>query len=353
MSSSSKESWFRISAMAQMAPKTRKSLSPWYTCEVCNVVLTQKDLPLHQDKSCPPPVEDWSHGFIRDKVLHSSLELFTATDSLKYLPKSEYDHLVFLSISAMQLCAMAVGEPVVITVRNKSAVKAVWPTAERSLVSVQMTREALDLEWGSCEGVVTVGCLTRPVWPAHEISVGVTSSVDVPANISSLLHRKYKGKLLCAGNCVYIPYYGRTLCFKVERMAALDATNRVNALSKHLSDISLTETVAERCSTTLLRNSGGVEAFGLESGLGDTIVSERSPFCKIVECTKWNVVNAGKVDDKESRLRLCDVGGLESVITQVKELMDLALGTCKDKASLQGTYLLALLYQLVLLCTIF
>nr|CAD7204232.1 unnamed protein product [Timema douglasi] len=324
-----------------MAPKTRKSLSPWFTCEVCNVVLTQKDLPLHQDKSCPPPVQHWSHGFIRDKVLHSSLELFTATDSVKYLPKSEYDHLVFLSVSAMQLCAMVVGDPVVVTVGNKSAVKAAWPTAERSLVSVQMTRGALDLEWGSCEGLVTVGCLTLPVWPAHEISVGVTGSVDVPANISSLLHRKYKGKLLCEGNCVCIPHYGRTLCFRVETLAALDAPDGVDALSKYLSDISLTETVAEQRSTTPLRNSG------LGSGLGDTIVSERSSFCKIVECTKWNVIDAGKVDDKESRPRLCDVGGLESVIAQVKELMDLALGTRKDRASLQGTCLLALLCQLV------
>nr|CAD7579816.1 unnamed protein product [Timema californicum] len=324
-----------------MAPKTRKSLSPWYTCEVCNVVLTQKDLPLHQDKCCPPPVEDWSHGFIRDKVLHSSLELFTATDSVKYLPKSEYDHLVFLSISAMQLCAMVIGDPVVVTVGNKSVVKAAWPTAERSLVSVQMTRGALDLEWGSCEGLVTVGCLTRPVWPAREISVGATGSVDVPANISSLLHRKYKGKLLCEGNRVCIPHYGRTLCFRVETLAALDAPNGVDALSKHLSDISLTETVAEQRSTTPLRNSG------LGSGRGDTMVSERSSFCKIVECTKWNVIDAGKVDDKESRPRLCDVGGLESVIAQVKELMDLALGTRKDRASLQGTCLLALLCQLV------
>jgi hypothetical protein len=58
----------------QMPPKPRKSVSPWNLCEICKVIVSQKDLTAHAENSCPPSSETWTHGYIKDKVLYGVLE---------------------------------------------------------------------------------------------------------------------------------------------------------------------------------------------------------------------------------------------------------------------------------------
>jgi hypothetical protein len=57
-----------------MPPKGRKSISQWNMCEICKVIVSQKDLITHAENSCPPSSELWTHGFIKDKVLYGVLE---------------------------------------------------------------------------------------------------------------------------------------------------------------------------------------------------------------------------------------------------------------------------------------
>jgi len=57
-----------------MPPKGRKSASPWNLCENCKVIVSQKDLAMHIENSCPPLSELWTHGYIKDKVLYGVLE---------------------------------------------------------------------------------------------------------------------------------------------------------------------------------------------------------------------------------------------------------------------------------------
>jgi len=57
-----------------MPPKGRKSASPWNLCEDCKVIVSQKDLAMHIENSCPPLSELWTHGYIKDKVLYGVLE---------------------------------------------------------------------------------------------------------------------------------------------------------------------------------------------------------------------------------------------------------------------------------------
>jgi hypothetical protein len=62
---------------------------------------------------------------------------------MKNVPKSEYDDLILLSQSALQLCDISIGEPVVVSGQGLSTVKIAWPTSEKSLVSVLLTRSGM------------------------------------------------------------------------------------------------------------------------------------------------------------------------------------------------------------------
>jgi hypothetical protein len=55
-------------------------------------------------------------------------------------PKLERDNLVLLSQSALQLCDISIGDPVIVSVGGVSTVKTAWPTLEKSLISVLLTR---------------------------------------------------------------------------------------------------------------------------------------------------------------------------------------------------------------------
>jgi hypothetical protein len=63
-----------IQQECMMPPKGRKSLSPWNLCEICKVIVSQKDLITHAENSCPPSSESWTHGYIKDRVLYGILE---------------------------------------------------------------------------------------------------------------------------------------------------------------------------------------------------------------------------------------------------------------------------------------
>lgn len=56
------------------------------------------------------------------------------------LTARDCDELVFISQSAMQLCKMQIGEPVIVRGDEHSVVKSVWPTSEKSLLSVLLTK---------------------------------------------------------------------------------------------------------------------------------------------------------------------------------------------------------------------
>jgi hypothetical protein len=59
---------------------------------------------------------------------------------MKTIPKPECDNLVLLAQSALQLCDISIGDPVIVSMQGVSTVKTAWPTLEKSLVSVLMTK---------------------------------------------------------------------------------------------------------------------------------------------------------------------------------------------------------------------
>ena len=52
-----------------------------------------------------------------------------------------FNDLVLISQSALQLCDISIGDPVIVDICGVSTVKTAWPTLEKSLVSVFMTKQ--------------------------------------------------------------------------------------------------------------------------------------------------------------------------------------------------------------------
>ena len=59
-----------------MSAKKRKNASPWNLCDVCHSVVLQKDVQTHRESSCPPNTETWTHHFIKDLKLYTTLDIF-------------------------------------------------------------------------------------------------------------------------------------------------------------------------------------------------------------------------------------------------------------------------------------
>lgn len=140
----------------------RKSLSSWMTCEICQSILSQKDLEIHHI-NCPPNFETWNHDFINNNVLYSTVETYNPSGIYMYRfyiyyyctffyinvscieqPKNihvrTFDDMVFISQSALQLCEIAIGDSVLVIVGENKVVKTAWPTKDKSLTSVSITK---------------------------------------------------------------------------------------------------------------------------------------------------------------------------------------------------------------------
>lgn len=48
--------------------------------------------------------------------------------------------MVFVSQPALQLCEIALGDPVVVTTNDGVVVKTAWPTKDKALTSVSLTK---------------------------------------------------------------------------------------------------------------------------------------------------------------------------------------------------------------------
>lgn len=131
-----------------MAQQKSKKSSPWLTCEQCSTIVLLKDKDQHITSGCPPNVNKIQHTFVRDNVLYGTIEVKLVED-IKNLSSREVDNLVFLSQSAIQLCNLSIGDWAIVTAldgkeRHPHVAKIVWPTSEKTLTSVLMTRNGND-----------------------------------------------------------------------------------------------------------------------------------------------------------------------------------------------------------------
>jgi hypothetical protein len=120
--------------MAQQ--KNKKGNSPWVQCENCSINILNKDSEKHSN-NCPPS-ENANYNFVQDKVLFGCLEVKSNEDVKGVV---DNDSLMFLSQTAIQLCSLSIGDWALIKFDNLPPVaKIVWPTNEKSLTNVLLTK---------------------------------------------------------------------------------------------------------------------------------------------------------------------------------------------------------------------
>lgn len=244
-----------------MPPKTRSKSTPvWHRCEKCKVTLPHKDLPLHQDASCPPS-ENWSHSFVKKKVLHSWLGE-TSPELFPSLPLEDVDNIVCVSTPSLQLCGFTVGEHVLVEMKGVPSscwVKNVWPLSDKSVTSVLMSKDELSAD--TLNGPVTVRKITSPIGPAGKVGVRLLNSESYEGqqmnDILLILKQKYCGKFVNSGSILSVPYYGRKLKFCIRSLVPVDDSDFPSPLEEitaNLQKMAFSHPQSEKsisCSTPL------------------------------------------------------------------------------------------------------
>ncbi|XP_047119834.1 ATPase family protein 2 homolog isoform X1 [Schistocerca piceifrons] len=303
---------------------TRKSTSLWEKCEVCQAVISQKDHATHLNGSCPQAPEAWNHAYIMDGVLYSTLEQLPSVESLKNLPSQEREKLVLLSQSALQICGMVIGDPVIISSKGNSAVKIAWPTSEKSVTSVLMIKEGLEMFRGQFGDQICVRKLNVKPLPAQEVRLKPLTHIETSSDLSLLIHHQYNSSIISVRNRLRILHYGRPLTFEVTdikpyKMCDVNIEEAADDISR--LKIEESETFSESCQV-----KKSVEV------MNDIEVYS------VISSTSWVLqrTSALPADDKQD-ITVDDVGGMVDIVNEITELMNLAFGDVKPFAGLRPT----------------
>ncbi|XP_071574659.1 uncharacterized protein [Temnothorax nylanderi] len=75
-----------------------------------------------------------------NRVLYSTIEVFQTQELPKRISERDANDIVFASQFTLQLCEIAIGSSTVVATKNEVVVKTAWPTNDKSLTSVSLTR---------------------------------------------------------------------------------------------------------------------------------------------------------------------------------------------------------------------
>lgn len=124
----------------------KKPTNPWFQCEKCHVNIPHDSLDIHYN-DCPPSTSKLSHHFIKNELLYGVLNN-KINEDIKGISSYDRDNLVFVSQSCMQLCNFAIGDHVIVRdlcSKYPPCARIVWPTEEKSLVSVLLTKNGKNI----------------------------------------------------------------------------------------------------------------------------------------------------------------------------------------------------------------
>ena len=280
----------------------RKSLSPWMTCDKCQSIVTLKDVAEH-DTNCPPNLQKWNHDFILNGTLHSTLETYKSQEQPKNIPERALDDMVFVSQSALQLCEIALADPVLVTTQESAVVKTAWPTRDKTLTSVSLTKHAIELN--GLRGPVKLQKLNCPVSVANEFiisSVGRHSLAEASTELNIVLKNHNEQKIFSKGDKLSVPFYGKLLIYKI-----------MNVVADKCMDQDLSEEFKEL-----------------------NVTADQGPgvkFYKALYNTKWTVLNDEQDKQKEhkkNRYKIQDIGGYGGLIQDIKDVLNVGLGRCES-----------------------
>ncbi|XP_078036445.1 ATPase family gene 2 protein homolog A [Augochlora pura] len=279
----------------------RKSLPIWVTCEKCECTLTQKCTVEH-DGNCPPNLEKWNHDFIYSGTLYSTVEMYKSQELPKNISQRALDDMVFISQSALQLCEIAIGDPVLVSTEGGTVVKTVWPTKDKSLTSVSLTKYAMELN--DLQGLVKIQKMSCPVSIAKEFIISYTGRHSLPeasTELNIILKNHNEQKIFFVGNKFSIPFYGKRLTYQIVQVTSNESTD---SISEQLKQLNLTSD-----------HTYSIKLY------------------KALYNTKWTILNEKEEKRDAPKKKICkmeDVGGYRNLIEDIKEVLNIGLGRCKS-----------------------
>ncbi|KAI8798993.1 spermatogenesis-associated protein 5 [Biomphalaria glabrata] len=230
-----------------MAPKKKDKTkqSDWLQCSLCGKVFVPNDAELHAS-SC-----DTDHGYIDRKILYGKvinvegIQLKDGSPLLKTV--REYNSVVWLSIPAMQLCGLSIGQPCVI---NKTVIKRAWPNQTPNLASVAMTTECMNEMTIQKGDTVTVEKLVAKGETASmlELILQEQNPLFETSEFCAFVSSYLDGKYVTQGTPLTIHYFG-LMCHclvsgvharaeNVQQVPALDVFNSCTpSKEKHQSSL--------------------------------------------------------------------------------------------------------------------
>ncbi|XP_031845570.2 ATPase family gene 2 protein homolog A isoform X2 [Nomia melanderi] len=280
----------------------RKSLfSLWVTCEKCESTLTSKNVADHE-ANCPPNLEKWSHDFIYCGTLYSTIEMYKSQEQPKNISPRALDDMVFMSQSALQLCDIAIGDPVLVSAEGGTVVKTAWPTKEKTLTSVSLTKHAMELN--NLQGLVKIQKLNCPVTIAKEFIISNTGKHSVPetnTELNIILKNHNEQKIFFVGNKFSIPFYGKRLTYQIIQVTSDESTD---SISEQFKQLNLTTD-----------HTYSVKLY------------------KALYNTKWTILSEKeekKDEPQKHKYRMEDIGGYNNLIEDIKDVLNIGLGKCKS-----------------------
>ncbi|XP_076239284.1 ATPase family gene 2 protein homolog A isoform X2 [Calliopsis andreniformis] len=211
--------------------------------------------------------------------------------------------MVFVSQSALQLCEIALADHVLVTTNESTVVKTAWPTKDKSLTSVSLTKHAIELN--NLQGLVKIKKLNCSIKVAKEFVISSTGKHWMPeasTELNIILKSYNEQKIFSVGNKISVPFYGKRLIFKIIQIIPDEGTDRNLSEQFQQLNISMDQELDIK-------------------------------FYKAFYNTKWTILkDEGNEQQEHKRVkyRLEDVGGYDSLIEDVKDVLDLALGRCRS-----------------------
>ncbi|XP_018327434.1 spermatogenesis-associated protein 5 [Agrilus planipennis] len=264
----------------------------FFECAVCGVIIAQKYREQHET-TCPCSPSNISYPFVYKNSLYGNIELKSDKETNNSSINDEF--VVFLSQSIIQICGLSIGEWALIEILGKNAspfAKLVWPSSEKSLTSIILTKKGMDIFSGQDSDFVKLSKLNCKA-DAKEITIIPINNLNIQISpeLINRIQNIYLNKLLTVGNTINVLFFGKTIHFKIVHINSFEST--IEDEFKKLS-----------------------------------IVENTSVFFNVCNKTKWKLFCTEHEFIKETYPKndLQNVGGLDKEITEVKELLNIALG---------------------------
>jgi len=213
--------------------KDKSKQSDWLECALCERLICFTDGESHTT-TC-----DGNHGYIQDKVLHGiavNAETLNGGDG-SALTKSirNGDSAIWLSVSAMQVCGLAIGQLCLV---NDLCVMRSWPSKMPQLTSVALSSTNIEILGTSIGDQVTVQRFygTEAVADACALKLQVENPLFQTDEFCKFSRSFLDGTYITDGSPLQIKYFGQVCKCVVVKVHHGD--NRENNLDMYFKSMS-------------------------------------------------------------------------------------------------------------------